>query len=147
MRQNIMSVLLTILAVFFFARTGAAHCQIPCGIYNDDLRITLLFEHTATMEKSMRQITTLEKADHAHANQLIRWVINKENHADKLQEIVTQYFMTQRIKPDDKLYEKKITLLHRMLILAMKCKQTTDLDNIGRLREAITEFRDIYVHH
>ncbi|MDY0219968.1 MAG: hypothetical protein RBR67_02395 [Desulfobacterium sp.] len=42
-------------------------------------------------------------------------------------------------------HEKKIALLHRMLILGMKCKQTTDLDNIVQLRGVIAEFRDLYM--
>lgn len=147
MKLRVLSIALGLLAVVALAGNSMAHCEIPCGIYNDDLRITLLFEHTATMEKSMRQIITLEKADHTHSNQLTRWIMNKEDHADKLQYIVTQYFMTQRIKPDTAHYEKKLILLHKMLILAMKCKQTTDLDNIARLRETITEFRDIYSAH
>ena len=93
----------------------------------------------------MHEIATLEKADHAHANQLVRWVINKEQHADKFQHIVSQYFMTQRLKFDAKKYDKKLALLYRMLIYAMKCKQSIDLDNIGKLREAVTEFRDLYM--
>jgi len=145
MKKSIVPTLLTLAVVFFSAQISRAHCEIPCGIYDDPLRITLLFEHITTMEKSMHQIATLEKADHAHANQLVRWVMNKEQHADKFQHIVTQYFMTQRLKFDAKLYDKKLALLHRMLIYAMKCKQSIDLDNIGKLREAVTEFRDLYM--
>jgi len=145
MKKSIVFSLLTLAVIFFSAQISRAHCEIPCGIYNDSLRITLMFEDITTMEKSMREITTLEKSDHAHANQLIRWVMNKEEHADKFQHIVTQYFMTQRLKLDAKQYDKKLGLLHKMLIYAMKCKQTTDLDNIGRLREAVTEFRDLYM--
>ena len=145
MKKSIVFSLLTLAVIFFSAQISRAHCEIPCGIYNDSLRITLLFEHITTMEKSMREITTLEKADHGHANQLIRWVMNKEEHADKFQYIVSQYFMTQRLKLDAKQYDRKLALLHKMLIYAMKCKQTTDLDNIGKLREAVTEFRDLYM--
>ena len=35
--------------------------------------------------------------------------------------------MTQRIKLDAKNYDKKLGLLHQMLVYAMKCKQSTDL--------------------
>jgi hypothetical protein len=53
-------------------------------------------------------------------NQLIRWVSNKEDHANEIQEIVSQYFMTQRIKPDTKNYSQKLALLHNMLIYAVE---------------------------
>ena len=32
-----------------------AHCQIPCGIYGDQTRFTLMHEHVTTTEKSMKQ--------------------------------------------------------------------------------------------
>jgi nickel superoxide dismutase len=92
----------------------------------------------------MKQIVELEKADHHHANQLVRWVMNKEQHADELQHIVAQYFMTQRIKPDTKDYAKKLSLLHQMLIYGMKCKQTTDTANTEKLRSLIKEFDALY---
>ncbi|MGA7278874.1 MAG: superoxide dismutase [Ni] [Desulfocapsaceae bacterium] len=129
-------------ALLLFAGSALAHCEIPCGIYDDALRMNLIIEHAATIEKSMQQIAELEKG--GNANQLIRWVTNKESHADQLQEIVTQYFMTQRIKFDAPDYEKKLAALHKMLVYAMKCKQTIDLANVESLRQAADEFHDLY---
>ena len=126
------------------AVTASAQCAIPCGIYDDEMRIGMINEHLATIEKSMNEIAKIEKEDHQNSNQLVRWIMNKEHHADALQEIVTQYFMTQRIKPDTKDYEKKLGLLHQMLIYGMKCKQTTDLKNIEELRILVTAFQRLY---
>ena len=138
------------LAVLFvscglYISNAQAHCEIPCGIYDDELRMNLIVEHAGTIEKSMKQITELENGK--NANQLIRWVTNKDKHATLLQEIVTQYFMTQRIKLDAADYDKKITALHKMLIYSMKCKQTTDLDNVEKLRAAAEEFKMLYFTH
>lgn len=136
-----------LVGIIFLAGIGSnafAHCEIPCGIYDDEARITMLFEDISTIEKSMNQIVALEKEEHHNANQLIRWVMNKEDHANKLNEIVTQYFMTQRIKPDASNYDKKIGLLHQMLIYSMKCKQTTDLNNTEKLRNMVKEFQVLY---
>jgi len=126
------------------AASAAAHCEIPCGIYDDEARIGMLLEHVATIEKSMNQITTIEKNKDHNANQLVRWVMNKENHATELQEIVTQYFLTQRIKFDTKAYDKKLALLHQMLVYAMKCKQSTDLAHTAKLTGLIQEFKQLY---
>jgi len=52
--------------------------------------------------------------------------------------------MTQRIKFDAKDYDRKIGLLHQMLVYAMKCKQTTDLENIQKLKEALQNFEALY---
>ena len=70
--------------------------------------------------------------------------MNKENHANEIQEIVSQYFMTQRIKPDAKDYDKKLGLLHGMLIYGMKCKQTTDLTHVSKMKDLVKEFQRLY---
>ena len=58
-----------------------AHCEIPCGIYGDSVRIALLYEHIETIEKSMNQINELSKSENPDYNQLVRWVMNKEEYA------------------------------------------------------------------
>ena len=126
-----------------------AHCEIPCGIYSDDTVFTDLHTHLATIEKSMIQINELSKAPSENANQLIRWTVNKESHATKIQEIVSQYFLTQRIKVSEMesnkdAYILKLTQLHQMTVLAMKCKQTTDLANAKKLHEVIDAFHKSY---
>lgn len=127
------------------------HCQIPCGIYNDEMRFTMMKEHIQTIEKSMKQIIELSKEPDKNANQLVRWVLNKEQHADELAQIVTYYFLTQRIKPvneDDAVafedYLFKISLLHKMLVFSMKTKQTTDLNNVETLRSVLQDFHNAY---
>ena len=137
--------------VMFFASMVYSHCQIPCGIYDDPARLDMLTEHITTIEKSMKQIAGLSQKDKQNFNQMVRWVQNKERHADELSRIVTYYFMAQRVKPVDKAssqaYEKyitKLTLLHEMLVYSMKAKQTTDLSNVEKLRTLLAEFRTAY---
>lgn len=128
-----------------------AHCEVPCGIYTDELRIQLIQEHITTIEKAMKQIEALSQDPKANANQLIRWVTTKETHAQEIQYIVWQYFMTQRIKPaqrDDGSWEPdylaKLTVLHEMLITAMKTKQTTDVSVTSKLKEQVERFSKLY---
>jgi nickel superoxide dismutase len=133
--KNIHSqILITCCIICLLPVKAFSHCQMPCGIYDDEMRIGMMSEHIATIEKSMNQIKELEKGGDRNYNQLVRWIVTKEDHANEIQEIVSQYFMTQRIKPDTKDYEKKLGLLHEMLIDAMKCKQTTDLTYVSILR-------------
>jgi nickel superoxide dismutase len=135
---------LILLAMVAYA---AAHCEIPCGIYDDEMRVNAIAEHITTIEKSMNQILKLQKTTPVNYNQLVRWIMNKEDHANQLQEIVTQYFMTQRIKPDTSVYEKQVLVLHQMLIAAMKCKQTSDLSHVSKLRTLLESFHDLYFGH
>jgi nickel superoxide dismutase len=137
--------------VTVFASLVYSHCQIPCGIYDDPARFNMIAEHTTTIEKSMKQITSLSKQNNPDMNQIVRWVQNKEQHADELSHIVTHYFMAQRIKPVGdtkseayKEYIKKLTLLHEMLVYSMKAKQTTDLSNVEKLKSLLAEFGTAY---
>ena len=127
-----------------FIGTAFAHCEVPCGIYDDQARINMILEHIATIEKSMQQIKIIEKEKNPDSNQLVRWIMNKEHHATEIQTIVTQYFMTQRIKLGVKDYNKKLSLLQQMLVYSMKCKQTTDLENAAKLREFVKQFHQLY---
>ena len=128
-----------------------SHCEIPCGIYNDPMRLDMIAEDIETIEKSMNQIKQISAEKDKDYNQLSRWIMNKEQHADKLSDVVTQYFMKQRITPvdkDDKNYAdyvNKLTLLHSMMVYSMKCKQTTDLEYVGKLRNCLAEFRQAYL--
>ena len=131
-----------------------AHCEVPCGIYGDELRVQLIAEHITTIEKAMRQVNELSAAKQVNQNQLVRWVDNKEKHAGEIQEIVTRYFMTQRIKPVDPGnkeaqagYVKKLTLLHKLLIQAMKAKQGTDQAVVGKMRSLLDQFSEAYLGH
>ncbi len=144
MKKTFFPALFSVSLLILFTGSLSAHCEIPCGIYDDEARVEMILEHATTIEKSMREIKTLENADPGNANQLIRWVMNKEDHANQLQEIVSQYFMTQRVKPGDENYEKKITVLHQLLISAMQCKQTTDEAHVAKVRELAGEFRELY---
>jgi len=127
-----------------------SHCQIPCGIYDDPARLKMISEHAMTIEKSMKQIVTLSETQPENKNQIVRWVNNKEQHANALSEIITDYFLSQRIKPADadspqyKNYIRQLTLLHQMLQTSMKCKQTTDLSQVEKLRTLLTDFSVAY---
>ncbi|MFC1614693.1 superoxide dismutase [Ni] [Gemmatimonadota bacterium] len=127
------------------------HCEIPCGIYDDHLRSHLIEEHITTIEKGMKQVVELSAAGEKNYNQIVRWTMNKDDHATQLQQVVTQYFMHQRIKPaassDAKGYKEylhKLELLHRMLVAAMKAKQSTDLAHVETLRNLLKEFNGAY---
>lgn len=124
-----------------------AHCEIPCGIYDDQMRADMIAENATTIEKAMQQIVELGKQSPVNYNQLVRWVTNKDHHATEIQQIVSQYFLTQRIKTGVQDYEKKLGVLHRMLVSAMKCKQTTDLENVKALRAELKEFEQLYFGH
>jgi nickel superoxide dismutase len=141
-----------VFALFATAVPASAHCQVPCGIFEDELRVQLIEEHIGTIEKSMNQIIALSNEDDEDYNQIVRWVNNKDKHADEIQHIVSYYFMAQRIKPvvdheDEEAmneYVHKLAILHAIQIHAMKAKHGTDLEQIEDLRKMTTMFREAY---
>ncbi|MCF8234772.1 MAG: superoxide dismutase, Ni [Bacteroidales bacterium] len=148
--KKINTFLATLILLALTTQKANAHCEIPCGIYHDELRIEMLKEHIQTIRKSMEQIAELQEADQIDYNQLVRWIDNKELHANKMQEIVYQYFMNQRIKPVDsenekyETYIKQLSLAHELLVYSMKAKQSIDLDVIDKLNETLNAFEDAY---
>ena len=123
-----------------------AHCQVPCGIYNDAARIIQIQEDFSTIQKAMTKIKELsQQQDAISMNQLTRWIITKEDHASKIQKVVSDYFLTQRIKAKTEgsefdTYVKQTTTLHQILVSAMKCKQTVESGHVDEGFHQIENF-------
>ena len=80
------------------------HCQVPCGIYDDARRIIEIEEHLQTIDKAMDNIlsiTSKNEQTSQEMNQLVRWINTKEEHAQKIQSTLMEYFLAQRIKPKE----------------------------------------------
>jgi nickel superoxide dismutase len=129
-----------------------SHCQMPCGIYDDSARLAEIAEDINTIEKAMKTIEELSSQSKPNMNQVVRWVNTKEEHAESIAHLASFYFLAQRIKSVEKSdaagyekYTKQLTLLHEMIISSMKCKQTTDLTNVEKLRSVLAEFRALYL--
>jgi nickel superoxide dismutase len=125
----------------FWAHAGAAraHCQVPCGIYDDAARVAALREDFATIAKAMAQIVALApKADALSKNQLARWVLTKEQHAERVMRTIADYFMAQLIKPaSGPTYLETLARHHAVLVAAMKCKQSVSPADAQALAKAI----------
>lgn len=139
------------IAIVALGSLAWSHCQVPCGIYGDEARFETIAEHVRTIEKSMKQISELSAQAKPNMNQIVRWVDNKEHHADEIAHVVTYYFMAQRLKlPGNgdakarQAYVKKLTLLHEMLVYSMKAKQSTDTANVERLQSLLAQFHEVY---
>ncbi len=150
-RKAVLGLVIPLFLAAFSAHRASAHCEIPCGIYGDKMRFTAMREDIATIEKSMKQIMELSKQAKPNYNQIVRWVVNKEHHADKIREVVTQYFLAQRVNPalskessENAEYVHKLTLLHLMIVHSMKSKQTTDLENVEKLKQLVDRFEKAY---
>ncbi|MGE9270061.1 MAG: superoxide dismutase [Ni] [Verrucomicrobiales bacterium] len=136
-------ILSSFLLVAASATQASAHCQIPCGIYADDNVIAAMHTDFVTIEKAVQQIDELSKDPAKNAHQLTRWIMNKESHAQSIQDTVLNYFLAQRLKvaqPDQETYLKKLQLCHEVIVTAMACKQSTDGANVSKLHDLLHDF-------
>ena len=126
------------------------HCQVPCGIYTDQLRFESMLEDTKTIAKGIDQINAFAtavgegKMDGTAINQVTRWVTTKEDHATKIQDVMAAYFFAQRIKSDHPDYTGQLASAHRVIVAAMKCKQAADPATAEVLKTSILEFYKAY---
>lgn len=153
--MNARFLFVSVLSLFFvyglFACVLYAHCEIPCGIYDDQARFAAMKEDVTTIEKGMTQINELEKNPSGNMNQIVRWVNNKEEHADRIKAVLADYFLSQRVKAPAEgdlaakdAYVKQLVYIHEITVLAMKAKQTTDLAVVGELRAVIADYEAFY---
>ncbi|MGC6581378.1 MAG: superoxide dismutase [Ni] [Akkermansiaceae bacterium] len=142
---------LTAFALLLPSQTSA-HCQVPCGIYDDNNVLGKMHTDWVTIEKAakmIRKLTATPEAASENAHQLIRWVNNKESHAQAIQETVTNYFLAQRLKvseaeSDNESYLKKLITCHKVIVAAMKCKQSTDPKAVEMLHQELHTFMDLF---
>jgi len=138
---------ITTLLFLLIANFVGAHCQVPCGIYGDELKFGELEQHVATIAKAGSQIRELSSEDELSAQghqQLVRWVNNKESHAQKIIDEAANYFLAQRIKEGQDHYEARLELLHKIIVGAMKCKQSSDAAPAEELSKILAEFKKVY---
>mmetsp|Transcript_48944 Transcript_48944/g.137002 ORF Transcript_48944/g.137002 Transcript_48944/m.137002 type:complete len:156 (-) Transcript_48944:45-512(-) len=117
------------------------HCQVPCGIFTDDLRLKGMVEDAATIRKSVVQAAELQKAGSLQdIHQMVRWIATKEEHAGKIMTTVADYFMAQKVKKDllsEKEYLEVLAALHAVMVAAMKTKQSSELPAVEALDAAL----------
>lgn len=136
------------------ARTVEAHCQVPCGIYDDSGRIARLNEDARTIAKAVQMIQQLGGAHDARAvNQVTRWITTKEEHASHIIAVVSEYFLTQKVKPVASgtdgyaAYLEKLADHHAVMVAAMKTKQNVSEDFAAALASAIHHLAHHYEEH
>ncbi len=122
-----------------------AHCQLPCGIYSDNVRVVLMLEDVETLDKAVAMMTELvAKKDLQSQSQFSRWVTNKESHAQQIIETISNYFLTQRVSPSQEDYVDRLKAHHAVIVNAMKVKQNSEKKYVDTLKESVTALLKYY---
>jgi len=124
--------------------TADAHCDIPCGIY-DPITAQIAALTVVRMIDLMKDLETKggDKAADYH-NSMARYIAVKEEHAEKAKHDVRviwgDYIKAQHLEK----YPKSHELVHKIMQLGSKSRQTSDRDNAVQFVEAINEFAQIF---
>ena len=147
--KTILQIMMTAIVVFSITPLSAlAHCQVPCGIYDDHMRVQAMLEDVATIEKAVKSMEELVgKTDIQSQNQMVRWVMNKEVHAQKIIQTISDYFLTQRVKPSQDDYSERLEKHHAVILLSMKAKQGTDIKTVTALKKSVAALEKFYPEH
>lgn len=129
-------------------RLASAHCQVPCGIYDDHARVQSMLEDVATIRKAVTELGELNaKTDVQSRQQFVRWVNTKELHAENIIRTISDYFLTQRVKADQKDYVQRLRDHHAVMVGAMKCKQNASMEPVDQLEALVKVLLGYYHEH
>lgn len=128
------------------------HCQVPCGIFDDPAMINDLRQYCLTIRKAIVQSNALHgqyvDTTPLNANQFIRWVMTKEDHANKIIAIISDYCLCQRVKrsnfASEGEYLQALKLHHDVMQAAMKAKQSMDIVSCEVLELAVEDLSKMY---
>lgn len=122
---------------FINIKSASAHCDIPCGIYDPGpaqiaaLTVVRMIDLMDDLAKSPDK----EKVD--YHNSMSRYILIKEEHAEKakheIRVIWGDYFKKDKHPNVDE-------LVHKIMQLGSKCRQTSDRDAGLAFVAAINEF-------
>merc|ERR1719188_2754959 len=124
------------------------HCQVPCGIFTDDLRVKMMIEDASTIRKSVVETAKLHQAGTLQDfHQAARWIATKEEHASKIMTTTADYFLAQKVKKADlseQEYKEVLVLLHAVMVAAMKTKQSSELAPVDTLDAALEAIKPLF---
>ena len=136
-------VLETLDKVFHFDR-ASAHCDIPCGIYDPHQSQVAALTVIRMMDLMAELKATHSPESVEYQNSIGRYILVKEEHAEMVKREV-RVIWGDYIKQEhlDK-YPELPGLVHKIMQLGSKARQTTSREMACDLLVAINRFAEIY---
>ncbi|RLD09047.1 MAG: superoxide dismutase, Ni [Chloroflexota bacterium] len=129
--------------VFHFPQ-AKAHCDVPCGIY-DPITAQINALTVVRMIDLMDALTTgEEKPLLEFHNAMTRYVAVKEEHAEKAKHEIRVIWGDFIKDAYLEAYPQLPGLVHKIMQLGSKCRQSADRDHGLALVESINDFAEIF---
>jgi len=128
----------------FGIETAQAHCDIPCGVYDPIIaQIAAL-----TVVRMVDFMHDLEKKHPdkglEYQNSMSRYIAVKEEHATRCKEEIRVIWGDYIKAPHVEKFPELHSLVHKIMQLGSKCKQSADREVAVELVEAVNQFAQIF---
>jgi nickel superoxide dismutase len=121
-----------------------AHCDIPCGIY-DPHQAQVAALTVIRMIDLMADLASSQKMDTLdYHNSVNRYIAVKEEHAELVKREVRVIFGDYMKKEHVDKYPELPALMHHIMQLGSKCRQTTSRDTALELLGKVNRFSEIF---
>jgi len=121
-----------------------AHCDIPCGIYDP-----IVAQISALTVVRMLDLMAAKEAEGgeknaAFYNSMSRYVAVKEEHAEKVKSEIRVIWGDFIKAPQLEQFPELHGLVHKIMMLGSKARQTTDRASAVELVESVNQFAEIF---
>ena len=136
--------LLTTLDGLFGIEVARAHCDIPCGIY-DPISAQIAAVTVVRMIDLMYDLENKRPENHVDfINTMARYIAVKEEHAEKAKQEVRiiwgDFLKAQHLEK----FPEAHALVHKIMQLGSKVRQSTDRKAAEELVEALNQFTELF---
>jgi len=128
----------------FGVERAEAHCDIPCGIYDPHLAQVAALTVIRMIDLMNDLSSAPQKDTLEYHNSMTRYILLKEEHAELLKReirvIFGDYFKKEHV---DK-YPELPTLVHKIMQLGSKARQTVSRETALELLSSVNRFAEIF---
>jgi nickel superoxide dismutase len=127
----------------FRIASAAAHCDIPCKIY-DPIVAQVACLSVLRFIDLIQELTDKPQLATAEYSQLSRLTREKEMHANKVKEEIRVIWGDYFKAPQLEQFPNTHSLVHEIMLTASACKQHIVRDNAEHLLSLVNEFADSF---
>lgn len=121
-----------------------AHCQMPCGIYHDQMIYDQVNQYYETMYKANMALKNNKLQTVEDYNQFVRWIMSKDHQSDEIANLLCTYFLMQKIKPGEEESAELVTSIHKLLHLIVGIKQTVGMNCVTDFGKEWDHFKFLF---
>lgn len=123
---------------------ASAHCDIPCGIYDP-----IVAQISALTVVRMLDLMAAKEAEAgekgaAFYNSMSRYILVKEEHAEKVKAEIRVIWGDFFKAPQFEQFPDAHALVHKIMLLGSKARQSNDREAAVQLVEAVNEFAEMF---